>query len=119
MIGNNILIETKEKGDYYTMKKRKELEIISAKRTTRKRCYYELGEARFDFCKTKEFLKYKYICGEKLSGKEWKNLTEKNMPISFWEWEESIIDKYKEYNKEQLEEFQKYLEAGIVSKNIL
>ena len=53
------------------MNKRKEFELITPKRTTRQRCFVEMLEIRFDFVKDDELLKYKYICGEALSKKEW------------------------------------------------
>ena len=93
------------------MNKRKELEIVKSRRSTRKRCYGELGEIRFDFFKDDAILKYKYISGEKLSKKEWKKCLGKNMPISFAEWEEFVQEKYDEYSKEQLKEFCIYLET--------
>lgn len=91
---------------------------VDMDRRSRKNCYIQLGRERFDFNKDEELLKYKYICGEKIDRKAWKKCLEKNMPYSYAQWERLIKEKYKEFNKEQLKEFEKYLEIGAFSKNI-
>lgn len=99
------------------MNKRKEFELITPKRTTRQRCFVEMLEIHFDFVKDDELLKYKYICGEALSKKEWEKCLVENMPISFAQWEEFTKEKYGEYSKEQLEEFQKHLKEVTCNNN--
>lgn len=87
-------------------------------RKTRRYCYVKLGKERFGFNKNEELLKYKYICGEKLSRREWKKCLSQNAPYSFKQWKELIENKYGKYSKEQLNEFIKYLEISTFSKSV-
>lgn len=97
---------------------RKQKEKSNMDRSTRKYCYVQLGKERFDFNKDEEFVRYKYVCGEKLSRREWKKCSSYNMPYSFEQWKGLIKDKYKKYSAEQLNEFENYLKIRVFSKTI-
>lgn len=97
---------------------RKRKEKTNMDRTVRKYCYVQLGRERFDFNRDEELLRYKYVCGEKLSRRDWKKCQLYNMPYSFDRWEGLIKDKYRKYSSEQLNEFEKYLKIRVFSKTI-
>lgn len=86
-------------------------------RKNRKKCIHQIGKQKYEFDKTEELLKYKYLCGAKMGRIEWIKCGKRSMPYSFYEWKESIQQKYNPCSIEQLEEFARYLELGIKDNN--
>lgn len=86
--------------------------------------YDEKGKREFNFVYKKELIVYKKMLGFRVHKDEEKYIKKYNencldtegKPIIFFEnyteWKKSIIEKYKEYEKEKLENFIFYLENG-------
>ncbi len=87
-------------------------------RTSRRKCVSQIGIDKYSFNRKEELLRYKYLCCAKLSRREWKKCNNIPMPYSFQEWKKDIENKYSKYNKDQLEEFTRYLELQIRNSNI-
>ena len=79
-------------------------------------CVYKVGKERFGFDENTELSKYKYLCCENMTGKEWKKRN--GLPYSYYEWSRQIKSKYNQYNIEQLEEFSRYLELCVRNSNV-
>lgn len=80
---------------------------------TKKACIRDIGKKKFGFDYSEEIIKYKYLIGEKMSGREWKNLKENEKFNSYFEWEASIKENNKQKTGKQLKEFDHYLDSRI------
>lgn len=98
------------------LKKHKDIE--HPERKSRKDCLIQRGKDTFHFDKEEEFLKYKYLCCCDLKRREWKKCCNECMPYSYFQWKESIRQKYMMYDAEQLEEFRRYLVLGIRDREV-
>ena len=97
----------------------KHIEKRPMDRKTRKGYFVKMGEERFGFVESEEFLKYKYLCGEKIGIIEWYMRCQKGfMPYSYQQWEQSIKKEYGNCTREQLIEFEKYLELGVLKYGV-
>lgn len=96
---------------------KKHTQIGKVLRKNRKKCYIQIGKEEYDFDIENELLEYKYLCCARMKRKEWRQCKKKSMPYSYHQWKESIKQKYVPYSIEQLEEFTRYLELGIVKNN--
>lgn len=82
-------------------------------RSSRKKCFLQIGKDKYNFDRKEELIKYKYLCCAKLSRSEWKKCINMNMPYNYQDWKNDIENKYSIYNKSQLYDFIRYLELGI------
>lgn len=80
------------------------------KRKSRKNCIYSRGISYYNFDFNKEFTIYKYLCGEKLTKRQWKYLNEDNSFDFYRDWEHYVRQKYQNYNTDKLNEFCRYIE---------
>lgn len=68
-----------------------------------------IGKREYDFDPQLEIIIYKYVCHMHITKKE-KNKLDKKVQFDFYrDWEKYILDKYKNYKKETLVEFSRYL----------
>lgn len=65
----------------------------------------------FDFQLEKNI--YCYLCCDKMKKRKLKKLDEKLKFVSYSQWKQYICDKYKNYNKDELMEFSRYLNQRI------
>lgn len=80
------------------------------KRKKRSCCIYSRGVNYYHFDFEKEFAVYKYLCGEKVTNKQWKYINDNNSFEFYGQWETYVRQKYQEYDVNKLSEFRKYLQ---------
>ncbi len=78
-------------------------------RTGRKSFIKRNGIDNYKFDYVKEINKYRFLCGEKISRKQWKALHNKDKIYTYDEWKASIRNKYESCTFEELSEFSRYL----------
>ena len=83
------------------------------KRYHRKEITEDFGRKEFDFDKKKEFILYKFYCGNKLSISEWKKVDEKyrNGECSHLRWKKYVRKKY--IVNGELDAFEDYIKQCI------
>lgn len=97
---------------------KKEKDKIKVLRTSRANCMNKIGKEKYDFDSKKEFIKYKYVCCVKLKICEWRLCNKDDaLSYSYVDWAEKIREKYRKYNKCQLQEFSRYLKLGTFDNN--
>lgn len=79
------------------------------KRKNRNKFFYENGVGNYDFNFNKEIRKYIFLCGEKMTRKQWKLLQEDEKFYAYEEWKSYIENKYSNYPVNGLREFSRYL----------
>lgn len=82
-------------------------------RLNRKNCIEQIGKKKFMFDVNQELLYYKYLCGNRMSRKEWKKLDGDRLVFTYDQWSEQIKDKYDMFPKKCKIEFSKYLNQCI------
>ena len=88
-------------------------------RKNRKSSFDTMGRERFNFVEKDEFLRYKYLCGERIGIIQWyTKCCDGHMSYTYYEWENVIKKKYEVYTVQQLNEFEKYLELGNIKHGI-
>lgn len=80
------------------------------KRTIYKRNLDNVGRDKYRFDFRFEKCVYKYLCMNRLNRREKKRLTDEVKFVYYRDWKDYICRKYKDYSKEDLQEFSRYLQ---------
>lgn len=78
-------------------------------RKDRKKIIHQNGIENYCFDYNKELRIYLFLCGERLSKKEYKKLQDNEKMYTYAEWKSYIRNKYIKYSINALKEFSKYL----------
>lgn len=78
-----------------------------------KRDFNNVGRIKYNFSFQKEKNIYCNVCMRRMKRKRIKNLEEELKFCTYSEWKKYICYKYRDYDKETLEDFSRYLNQGI------
>lgn len=73
----------------------------------------KIGKDKYKFDYEKELLVYKYVCCKRIKKRELEKLTNNQKFDCYLYWKQSICERYKDYNYEELLNFSRYLNQRI------
>lgn len=79
------------------------------KRKKRNSCVYSRGVTYYNFDFEREFAIYKYLCGEKITKRQWEYIDDDNSFEFYSQWENYVRQRYQDCEVSKLSEFRKYL----------